>query len=307
MRSDPTAPTNLSLDYVERINRAIDYILNNLDQQLQLDDIARIACYSRYHFHRIFQTIVGETLAEFVKRVRLERSLKILSFAPHRSIAQISLECGFSSPSDFSRSFKQRYGVPPSSFDVESFRTQRRQEWQDALSNSKNHHVGEQPPVGANPDKFVAHIRKLPLRSVAYIRVLDPYRPKVIAAATARLMEWAEARGLADGQWLGYMWDDPEVVAHTDCRYDVGLVAGDFDPGGEIGRFDFPAMQVVEVEVHGPLDLELRAIDWIYRTWLPTSGYMPAEQPAFEAWIGRPFAHGHEHFELKAQIPIERA
>ena len=307
MRSDSTTPTDLSLNYVERVNRAIDHILDNLDQPLQLEDIARIACFSQFHFHRIFQAMLGETLAEFVKRVRLERALKILSHAPARSLSEVSLECGFSSSSDFSRSFKQRYGVPPSAFDVESFRKQRRQDWQDALAAAGHRHRFDRLPVDENPDKFEARICNLPARSVAYIRVLDPYRPKVVVEATERLMDWAEARGLADGQWLGYMWDDPEIVAHADCRYDVGLEVEPFEPTGEVGRFDFPAMRVVELEVRGPIDLEQRTIDWLYRAWLPISGYVPSEQPAFEAWIGRPFAHGHEHFELKAQIPIERA
>ncbi|MBI4626873.1 MAG: hypothetical protein HY736_27085 [Verrucomicrobia bacterium] len=50
-----------------------------------------------------------------------------------------------------------------------------------------------------------------------------------------------------------------------------------------------------------------RAIDWLYRTWLPTSGYVPTEQPTFEAFLGRPFAHGDEYFELRAQLPVMRA
>ena len=54
------------------------------------------------------------------------------------------------------------------------------------------------------------------------------------------------------------------------------------------------------------LRLEARAIDWLYKTWLPSSGYVPDDQPAFEAWIGRPFAHGNEHFELACQLPIKR-
>ena len=146
----------------------------------------------------------------------------------------------------------------------------------------------------------------MPARTVAYLRVLDPYRPAVVARAAERLVAWAEARGLADGQWLGYMWDDPEIVAHPDCRYDVGLEVAHVDPAGEIGRFEFPPMLVAQVEVRGPIDLELRALDWLFGTWLPESGFVPTEQPCFEAWIGRPFEHGEEHFELYAQLPLER-
>ena len=67
---------------------------------------------------------------------------------------------------------------------------------------------------------------------------------------------------------------------------------------------DFPAMCLAEVEVAGPIDLEQRAIDWMYRTWLPQSGFVPDHQPAFEAWNGRPFAHGESHFELRFQLAV---
>jgi AraC family transcriptional regulator len=74
-----------------------------------------------------------------------------------------------------------------------------------------------------------------------------------------------------------------------------------------VGHLQFPAMQVAEIEIRGGVDLELRAIDWYYRTWLPTSGYVPTDQPAIEAFLGRPFAYGEKYFELRAQFPVMRA
>lgn len=52
-------------------------------------------------------------------------------------------------------------------------------------------------------------------------------------------------------------------------------------------------------------DLEMRALDWLFGTWLPASGFVPTEQPCFEAWNGRPFAHGTERFALRLQLPVE--
>ena len=100
------------------------------------------------------------------------------------------------------------------------------------------------------------------------------------------------------------MWEEPEIVALKDCRYDVALVVDDVEPAGEIGRFEFPPMRVAEVRLSGGIELEARAIDWLYKTWLPRSGFVPDDQPAFEAWIGRPFAHGSTHFELACQLPV---
>ncbi|MAG56348.1 MAG: AraC family transcriptional regulator [Planctomycetes bacterium] len=308
-------PRPASPDYVERVNLAIDHIVGHLDQPLKLADVAAVACFSAFHFHRVFQSLVGETLAQFVKRLRLERALYMLSHDTSRSLTRIALACGFASSSDFSRSFKQRYGVPPSAFDLETFRTQKRMEFQDALTDPDCRHLLERLPPGQNPDGFEVRFREIPARTVAYIRVLNPfagtgvadYEGTSVADAARRLETWAEARGQADGQWLGYMWDDPEIVSLEDCRYDVAVEVDHVEPAGEVGRFDFSAMTVAEIEIRGAIDLEQRAIDWIFGTWLPSSGYVPAEHPSFESWIGRPFAHGYEHFELFVQLPVERS
>lgn len=314
MRNQSKKSGGKSPAYVARVNRAIDFILQNLDQPLRLEVVAQAADFSPFHFHRIFRLLVGESLGEFVKRLRLERALALMSrqtWATRRrpSLTDIAFACGFASSSDFSRCFKQRYGMPASRFDVQSFRVKQREEWERAVTDPQQRNLLRKLKPGTNPDGFTVRLRRLPLRTVAYIRVQDSFREGGVTGAAARLVQWAEGRGLADGQWLGYMWDDPEIVAHENCRYDVGLevpAPTATVPGGEVGRFEFPAMQVAEVEVRGGIDLEMRALDWLFGTWLPASGFVPTEQPCFEAWIGRPFAHGTDRFELRLQIPVER-
>ncbi len=292
--------------YVDRVNRAIDHVVANLAEPLRLEDLAGVACFSPFHFHRVFGAIVGETPAQFVKRLRLERALSIMLRTPGRSLTDVALDCGFSSSADFSRSFKKKYGVPPSAFDRDEWRRTKRGEM-DALVESGDASLRvERLPVGENPDGFVVELRDLPARTMAYIRVLDPYRANVVVEASERLVAWAEREGVADRPWYGYMWDDPEVVELADCRYDVAVEAQGVAPEGEVGRYAFPAMRVAEVTIRGGIELEMRALDWLFGTWLPTSGYVPDDQPCFEAWIGRPFAHGLEHFELRVQLPVRR-
>lgn len=308
MRTHRETEGPVPVDYVERVNRAIDHIVQDLARPLRLEEVATAAGFSPYHFHRIFKGLLGETLNQFVKRQRLERALYLMSHAPQRSLTDVALDCGFSSSSDFSRSFKQRFGVPPSVFDLNSFRRSRREEFERVLSGQDGGPRFTPLPAGQNPDGFEVQLRDLPARTVAYIRVLDPYRDETAApAACERLLAWATERGLADGQWLGYMWEDPEIVALEDCRYDVALVVDDVLPAGEIGRFEFPPMRVAEVTLSGDIELVQRAIDWLFKTWLPRSGLVPDDQPAFESWIGRPFAHGFEHFEIACQLPVKRA
>lgn len=294
-------------DYLARINRAIDAIVSDLAQPLSLQAVSEASGFSPFHFHRVFKAIVGETPNQFVKRLRLERALYLMSHSPRWSLTEVALHCGFSSSSDFSRSFKLHFGQAPRRFDLQAFRDERRADFERLMSAQTTPPRPQWRDVGAHPDGFEARLRDLPARTVAYLRVFEPYREGAAQAACERLLAWAEPRGLADGQWLGYMWDEPEIVAMADCRYDVALVVDDFVPEGDIGCFRFPAMRVAEVEIRGDIHLEVRALDWLYQTWLPRSGHMPDDHPAFEAWIGRPFAHGTEHFELACQLPVRVA
>lgn len=300
----PPLPDSSS-DYADRVNRAIDHIVQDLAGDLSLKAVSRAAGLSPFHFHRIFKAFVGETLGQFVKRQQLERALHLMSYEPRRSLTDVAFSCGFSSSSDFSRCFKQRFGVPPSAFDMTTFRQMRREEFERAHIGADGEPRFRRLTPGDNPDGFQVMLRDLPPRVVAYVRVLDPFRSMAIVKdAYDHLMAWAEAHGVADRQWLGYMWEDPELVALEKCRYDAAVEVDDVRPNGRIGRFEFPAMRVAEVRISGDVELEVRAIDWLYGSWLPHSGYVPDDQPAFEAWIGRPFAHGMGHFKVACQLPV---
>jgi len=282
--------SDLAKDHYERrVNRAIDHVTRNLDQPLKLEVVAKVAAFSPYHFHRIFQAMQGETLHEFVKRTRLERALYLRSHT-RRSFTDIALEVGFTSSSEFSRSFKAHFGVPPRKFDLTAWRER-----------------GAAPfrrSSGAGDDGFRVRVRELPARRVAYRRVRRPFEPGRVEQSASEFVAWAGARGLEGGQWLGFMWDEPELVPLDTCRYDVGLVVPEHAVLEGVGEQRFPAMTVAELDFSGSLEKEVRAFEWLYGWWLPRSGRSPAHHPMFEAWKGVPYAHGSAHFELHLQLAV---
>jgi AraC family transcriptional regulator len=77
----PPAATTLN-DYEGRVNAALDWITLHLDQSISLQQIAAIAHFSPFHFHRIFRAQTGETLNSFVMRHRLERALMLMARRP---------------------------------------------------------------------------------------------------------------------------------------------------------------------------------------------------------------------------------
>jgi AraC family transcriptional regulator len=285
-------PDLANLDYRDRVNRAIDYVTRNLAEPLKLERVAKVAAFSPFHFHRIFRAMVGETLQDFVKRTRLERALYLMSHARKKPLTEIALEVGFSSSSDFSRSFKAHFGASPRAFDLEAWRKKGREQF---TPDSER----------ASEQGFPVKLRQLPARRVAYLRVFRPFETGRVPRAVAKLVAWAKERNLEGGQWLGYMWEEPELVPLEKCRYDVGLeVPEGVALSEDVSEQRFAPMKVAEVEIKGSLDLEIRVIDWMYSAWLPRSGFSPDHQPAFEAWNGLPYAHGESHFELRMQLAV---
>lgn len=282
-------------------------MLANTREPVRLNTLAKIAMLSPYHFHRVFQAMVGETPSDFSKRIRLEKAVGLMAFGKRRSLTEIAFDCGFGSSSDFSRAFKQRFGVPPRVFDVDVWRRTHGENQRSISEKEAEKAKLTKMPGRENPDGFKVRLRDLPERYVAYIRVDDPYGGDAVVRATHRLMDWAESRGFANGQWLGYQWENPEITQLSDCRYFAAVVVPNkhsFQPKGEIGRHRFPPMLVAQVDIDGGIDLELRALQWLYGVWLPRSRYVPDDQPCFEAWTGKPFAHGMTRFVLSVQLPV---
>jgi AraC family transcriptional regulator len=99
--------------YEDRVNRVLDYIATHLDGELSLTRLSEVACFSPFHFHRIFQGVTGETLNSHVRRVRLERAALLMRTSPRKRITDVALEVGFPGTAEFSRAFRVTLTEPP--------------------------------------------------------------------------------------------------------------------------------------------------------------------------------------------------
>ncbi|NCB25391.1 MAG: AraC family transcriptional regulator, partial [Bacteroidia bacterium] len=87
---------DLNSEYIFRINRTIDYIESNIENPMTLEELATVANFSKFHFSRLFQSIVGETPFQFILRVRLEKAATFILNNNNESISEIAYKCGFS-------------------------------------------------------------------------------------------------------------------------------------------------------------------------------------------------------------------
>ncbi|MCD8545070.1 MAG: AraC family transcriptional regulator [Sulfurospirillum cavolei] len=101
-------------DYVRLVYKVVFYIEQNADKELSLEELSRIAGFSKFHFHRIFKAVTGENIGDFIARVRLVYSAWKLKTEP--KITDVALSCGFETNASFSKAFKNRFGVSPRAY-----------------------------------------------------------------------------------------------------------------------------------------------------------------------------------------------
>lgn len=97
------------------IKKSIEYIEGNLDNKIELKELADKAFLSKYHFHRVFHSVVGEPVAEYIRKRRLKEAASELVTTDNK-IVDIALKYQFSSQEAFTKAFKRIYGVPPREF-----------------------------------------------------------------------------------------------------------------------------------------------------------------------------------------------
>lgn len=288
-------------EYIARINRTFDYIEENLDKSFTLDELASVASFSRFHFNRIFYSIVGETPFQFINRIRLEKAAMLLRSNANPSVSEIAYHCGFSELSVFSRYFKNHFGLSPSDFrkskaqhsnigqthgkdgqgrtDAAMYFCQRSQtiKWKISMELNKS-----------------LEIQDLPNMTVAYLRHVGPYagNEKLFEGLWNRLFSWAGPRGLIGGpnfKSLIIYHDDPNICAEDKLRMSVCItVAPDTKVDGEVGKMQLDGGKYVVARFEVDATQFGQAWEWLYGQWFPNSGYQPDDKPCFEMYPEEP-------------------
>lgn len=102
-------------EIVRRLLDSCDYIYSNYDRDISLDDLARVACLSRFHFLRLFRIAFQKTPHQFINDVRVQRSKELLT-RTNFDVKTISSAVGFASSSSFSRMFFRQTGTYPTQY-----------------------------------------------------------------------------------------------------------------------------------------------------------------------------------------------
>lgn len=296
------------------MNRVIDYIQNHLADPLELERLAAVACFSPFHFHRLFHAWMGETLQEFTHRLRLERAAAQLVFNPTKSVTEIALDYGFSGPSVFARAFKAAFGVSASEWRNRKIcqTTRKMSEAVEGMLPGSSELPGQMAPHKEIPmigSALDVQVRTLPALNIAYFRHVGPYRgdSALFHGLFGKLFAWAGPRGLQrpDTQYLSVFHDNPHLTPQEKHILEVALtVPSGTAPSGEIGVRKLEGGLCATMRARVLATEYSKAWDDLLGEWLPGSGYQPDHRPAMEFYLNNPATDPEGKFSIEICLPV---
>jgi AraC family transcriptional regulator len=288
---------------MERILRVLTHIQEHLDEVLDLEELARVACFSSFHFHRVFAAVTGETMADHVRRLRLERAAMELR-SGSKQVIQVALDAGYEAHEAFTRAFKAAYGVSPAEF-------RRATGTIAVLAAPSGVHFRPGVPLTAfNTNHITTKVMKVvvkkikPMR-VAYLRHVGPYEN--VKQTGFDLM----ARLSADKQirkrsvFIGMGHDNPSVTPASELRYDACItVDEDYEPKKPVELQTIAGGDYAVVK-NCPVEKIKEGFQFLYGKWLARSSRELRPAPSFIVWVDAYKGVAPGTWRVDIYVPLE--
>ncbi|MDD0854009.1 GyrI-like domain-containing protein [Halobacteriovorax sp. GB3] len=301
--------------YIEKIKMAQKLIIENLDKGLTWPDIAKQCAISGYHFHRIFSSQTGETPRDFLVRKRLEKAISRLAYSREEIIlADLALECGYSSQANFSKAFKKYFGITPG--EVLNEKTPKNSKIGNIKSKyGKEFHLESLYPNEELKDdlhikevKMKATIKDFPTRKVAYMSSKNGYVSESIMQTWQSLMQTASTMGkdLETMEKYGIGHDNPQVTPLEKCRYDACIEVNENEViPNHLESTVFPNGKYACFHYKGSKEKLLQFYLEIYKSWFSESGNEPGDFPLIERYLVVDKDNPEADIELETQFLLK--
>ncbi|MBP6803056.1 MAG: AraC family transcriptional regulator [Chloroflexi bacterium] len=263
------------MDSLERMNQALTYIEENLADEIDLQQVEKLALCSEYHFRRMFSFLAGIPLSEYIRRRRLTRAAFELLHSDV-SVIETAVKYGYSSPDAFSRAFVSLHGVTPTAARStgQPLKAYPRLTFQLTIHgvSEMNYRIEEKAAFsivglmrrvkliyeGVNPE-IAAMWESLDEETIITLKALSNVDPRGLISASTNFNE-----GRLEGSELDHY---------------IGAATTKAAPGN-LALLQVPASTWAVFESIGPFPETLQNI-WgrIYAEWFPTSGYEQIHGP----------------------------
>jgi AraC family transcriptional regulator len=278
--------------YLEAINRAVEYIESNTSRDISLEELADYSLISKFHFHRVFKSKIGNTAKEYLTRLRLEKSAILLKNSS-KAVNRIAYECGYASPETFTRAFNNYFSTSPTKY---------RQNIKQELANKK---VAYQDISLKDLNLASPKIIYKKDFNLAYIRHFGSYDK--VGNSFQRLMFWATKNLVLKlmPTTIGIVHDNPEITTENNIRFDACvLVTKEIQPKGEIGYKKITGGKFAIFRYKGAYETFYPVYDYIYNVCLFKHQWELRDEPALEWYIKSPTLHKPEELVTDFYLPI---
>lgn len=287
-------------EYKYRINAVIDYILKNFKNDISLQTLAGVANYSPFHLQKIFKQVLGESPKQYTTKLRLETALHLLIIHPYKSISETAIDCGFSSPSVFSRAIKNYFGISP-----EEMRGLAPKE-KVKIFKSKNpnflaaKNISVKHAEGADFDVKIKRIGTI--EGICFS--VHPLNELNIQNGFKELSRFLKANSIAvnSSDFMGIT--NPHYSGGYKCfavvKYQEPLPS----------KFKITTIKAGKYccfKVNGSKNATHKAAHTIAHHWLPASGYKIADITGFEMFSENPSDKKYSALQREFYLPVETA
>ena len=273
------------------MNKVLQDIESNLSSDIDINKLSKIACYSEFHFHRLFRAYVGESIYGYRKRLLLERAVKQLLYS-NESITEISFECGYDNQSSFNKSFKNHFSYTPS-----QVRKQRVSITSGKFKPDIQRNIKVKPTI-----KDIEDINIICAREVGSYEVAAP-------KAWGRIMSFVYSNKLMtkETRSIGISYDDPNLTNSDYIRYDACLdIKTNIASEDNLIRKPISGGKYAVFLHKGCYENFKQTYSYIFNDWLTESEHdLCNERNCFEIYLNRdPRRTKPENLRTELCIPI---
>lgn len=264
---------------VESLQKAIDYMETHLLDTMTIEDIAKQANVSSFHFQRIFMILTDMSVGEYLRKRRLTLAAQELSSTDSK-IIDLAFKYGYDTPESFSRAFRKQHGITPSEARKGIGKLQ-----------SYNRMAIQVNLKGAEPMNYRI-VKRSAFKAVGIKREFQcwdeigiPGVPEFWEEVNSN-RESTKLLQLNDGQIKGLLGicSNFNLENNTVDYWIAAEHSGEKSDG--FSTFHFPAAKWAVFEAKGPVpDAILATTKQIYSEWFPSNGYEPAKVASIEAYI----------------------
>jgi AraC family transcriptional regulator len=255
----------------KRILRVQQYIHENPAADLSLDALADIAAMSRFHWHRVYHGVTGETCAQSTRRIRMFRAAGWLLHTDW-PLQKVMQSAGYSNAQSFARSFKATYGQSPAEF------------------RQKSALIPASSPLSKGVHTvYKIEIKETPRLRLASLEHLGSYME--IGSKFSQVATHIGGAGLFPkaGHMVGIYYDDPSSRPESELRSSAGIVLHQDVPiPAGLAETIIPEGQAIVLRYQGPYAGLRSAYEYLYGTWIAQNNPDLADFPAYEVYLNSP-------------------